>query len=161
VLLITMPTIVALNFKVVPLGMLDYVIATAVLVFIVIETIADKQQWDYQRRKQSATKADRESQADLRKGFLDRGLWAWSRHPNYFAEQAIWVCFYFFSVTASGQWINWSIMGCLLLILLFRGSSTFSEEISASKYSEYADYQHRVPRFFPWHAFAPIVKKHS
>jgi len=81
---------------------------------------------------------------------LDTGLWRFSRHPNYFAEQAIWVCFYLFSVSASGQWLNWSIAGSLLLILLFIGSSTFSEEISAGKYPAYADYQKHVPRFLPF-----------
>ena len=82
-------------------------------------------------------------------GFLHTGLWARSRHPNYFAEQGIWIAFYFFSVAASGQWINWSVSGCLLLVILFRGSSSFSEEISAGKYPEYLRYQQAVPRFIP------------
>jgi steroid 5-alpha reductase family enzyme len=37
----------------------------------------------------------------------------------------------------------------LLLILLFRGSTAFSEEISAGKYPGYAEYQQRVSRFLP------------
>jgi steroid 5-alpha reductase family enzyme len=87
---------------------------------------------------------------DYKKGFLDKGLWALSRHPNYFAEQAIWLCFYFFSVSASGEWFNWSIAGSLLLIVLFQGSSNFSEEISAGKYPDYKAYQQRVPRVIPF-----------
>ena len=35
---------------------------------------------------------------------------------DYFAEQSIWISFYLFSVSASGQWFNWSIAGCLLLV---------------------------------------------
>ncbi|MEM7476892.1 MAG: DUF1295 domain-containing protein [Planctomycetota bacterium] len=149
VLLITLPIVIALNFNMVPLGMLDYVAAIALLIFIIYEAIADKQQWEFQVKKHAASQGDMELHPELAKGFLDRGLWAWSRHPNYFAEQSIWICFYLFSVTASGQWINWSILGSLLLILLFRGSSTFSEEITASKYPGYAEYQHRVARFLP------------
>ena len=38
----------------------------------------------------------------------------------------------------------------LLLIILFKGSSDFSEEISANKYPEYKDYQRSVPRFIPF-----------
>jgi steroid 5-alpha reductase family enzyme len=72
------------------------------------------------------------------------------RHPNYSAEQAIWIVFYFFSVAATGEWLNWSIMGAILLVLLFWGSSTFSESISAGKYPEYSDYQRQVPRFIPF-----------
>jgi len=72
---------------------------------------------------------------------------SWSRHPNYFAEQGLWVAFYLFSVAASGQWINWSVSGSILLLILFRGSSNFSEEISAGKYPAYVQYQKTVPRF--------------
>ena len=71
------------------------------------------------------------------------------RHPNYMAEQAIWVCVYFFSVIATGAWINWSLAGCLLLIILFQGSSDFSEAISAEKYPLYKEYQKKVGRFIP------------
>jgi steroid 5-alpha reductase family enzyme len=52
-------------------------------------------------------------------------------------------------VIVSGLWINWSIVGAMLLLILFQGSSNFSEEIRASKYPEYKDYQSRVPRFIP------------
>jgi steroid 5-alpha reductase family enzyme len=52
-------------------------------------------------------------------------------------------------VVATGQWFNWSIGGAILLLLLFRGSADFSEEISASKYPKYLEYQENVPRFIP------------
>jgi steroid 5-alpha reductase family enzyme len=65
------------------------------------------------------------------------------------AEQAIWILFYLFSVSATGKWINWSIVGCLLLLLLFKGSSDFSEKISSDKYPEYQKYKSLVPRFIP------------
>jgi steroid 5-alpha reductase family enzyme len=80
---------------------------------------------------------------------VQSGLWAKVRHPNYAAEQSIWLVFYVFSVLASGSMINWSMAGCLLLLILFQGSADFSEGISAGKYPAYADYQKRVGRFFP------------
>lgn len=83
------------------------------------------------------------------KGFCDTGLWAISRHPNFFGEQSVWVSFYVFSIAASGRYINWTIVGCLLLILLFQGSADFSEEISAKKYPDYKLYQQRVNKFLP------------
>jgi len=149
ILLFTLPSIIALQFHQAPLNWIDYLAATAMLFFIVFESIADKQHWDYQSKKWAKINSDQKLSEDMKKGFLDKGLWSLSRHPNYFAEQAIWVSFYFFSVAASGQWINWSISGALLLIVLFQGSSQFSEEISASKYPEYKNYQKTKPRFFP------------
>jgi steroid 5-alpha reductase family enzyme len=149
ILLFTIPVIVALQYITVPMGPLDYIAAALMFFFIVFETIADIQQWEYQRKKWALIKAGTELPDDVKKGFLDKGLWAWSRHPNYFAEQSIWVSFYLFSVAASGQWFNWTIAGCLLLIVLFQGSSNFSEEISAGKYPQYKAYQKRVSRFIP------------
>ncbi|MFO7616389.1 MAG: hypothetical protein R6V75_03990, partial [Bacteroidales bacterium] len=58
--------------------------------------------------------------------------------------------FYFFSVVATGRWLNWSVVGALLLVLLFYGSSSFSESISAGKYPGYDEYRRRVPRFIPF-----------
>jgi steroid 5-alpha reductase family enzyme len=65
-------------------------------------------------------------------------------------EQSIWIIFYFFSVISTGEWINWSVAGCLLLVILFKGSSDFSEELSAKKYPEYKKYQKKTPRFIPF-----------
>jgi steroid 5-alpha reductase family enzyme len=149
ILLFTLPAIVALQFNESPMGLFDWIVAAFMLSFILIETIADRQQWDYQSEKQRRIRSGEELTGDYAKGFLDKGIWALSRHPNYFAEQAIWVCFYFFSVAAGGQWINWSAAGALLLIVLFMGSSNFSEEISAGKYPLYAEYQEKVRRFWP------------
>ena len=150
ILLFTLPVIVSLQNVSTPVGLSDYVVATLVFLFIIFETVADIQQWNFQSNKQAMIRAGEELTGDYKKGFPDKGLWALSRHPNYFAEQAIWVCFYFFSVTAGGAWFNWSIAGCLLLIVLFQGSSSFSEEISAGKYPAYKDYQKRVPRLLPF-----------
>ncbi len=150
ILLFTLPILVAFQFNDTPLSLLDYIAAGLMLFFIVYETIADNQHWDYQSKKHYLIENDEALPDDYKKGFLDKGLWALSRHPNYFAEQSIWVSFYLFSVSASGQWINWSIAGSLLLVVLFQGSSVFSEEISSGKYPEYEKYQKRVSRFIPW-----------
>ncbi len=150
ILLFTLPILVAFQFNDTPLGLLDYIAAGLMLFFVVYETIADNQHWNFQSKKHDLIKNDQALTGDCKKGFLDKGLWALSRHPNYFGEQGIWVSFYLFSVAASGQWINWSIAGCLLLVVLFQGSSDFSEEISSGKYPEYSDYQQRVSRFIPF-----------
>lgn len=149
ILLFSLPALVVLQFNNTPLGLLDYIAAALMLFFIVYETIADEQHYKFQSKKHALIKAQETLTGDYKKGFLDKGLWAYSRHPNYWAEQSIWVAFYLFSVAASGQWINWSIAGCLLLLVLFQGSSDFSEEISAGKYPDYKDYQKRVSRFIP------------
>jgi steroid 5-alpha reductase family enzyme len=81
---------------------------------------------------------------------MTEGLWKHVRHPNFTSEQLIWVSFYFFGVAAYGQWINYTIAGPILLILLFVGSSQLTEGISSRKYPGYAIYKKEVPRFIPW-----------
>jgi len=150
ILLFTLPTVVALQFNHQPLDAFDFAVAGFMLFFIGFEAIADIQHWKFQSRKKKFIHSGQVLTGDYKRGFLSKGLWALSRHPNYFAEQAIWISFYLFSVVASGQWLNWSIAGCLLLVLLFQGSSGLGEEISASKYPEYKEYQKRVPRLVPF-----------
>lgn len=148
-LLITLPALVALKGADTPLGVLDYLATTLILAFLVIETVADQQQWNYQQEKHRKIKAGEKLEGEYAVGFTRTGLWKLMRHPNYMAEQGIWIAIYLFSVAATGAWINWSIAGCLLLVILFQGSSDFSESISAEKYPEYKKYQAETGRFVP------------
>jgi steroid 5-alpha reductase family enzyme len=87
---------------------------------------------------------------------MSEGLFRFVRHPNFASEQAIWISFYLFGVAASGKWINWTIAGPLLLVILFVGSSELTEKISSGKYPAYSDYKKEVPRFIPR---LPVKKK--
>ena len=148
ILLMTLPALKSIKGR--PLFWADYLLAGLFLLFVVLETIADQQQWEYHKKKNILAGKGMELPRRFQKGFVDTGLWKYVRHPNYAAEQTIWIVFYFFSVAATGRWFNWSIMGAILLILLFWGSSNFSESISSGKYPEYAEYKRRVPRFVPF-----------
>ncbi|MEX1193308.1 MAG: DUF1295 domain-containing protein [Brumimicrobium sp.] len=148
ILLITFPMIKAIGGS--EINLFDYILAALVIFFIITETIADQQQWNYQKTKHRLIKEGKKLTGIYSKGFVHTGLWSIVRHPNYASEQAIWIVMYFFSVSATGQWLNWSIVGCLLLVILFKGSSDFSEAITNKKYSEYEQYKKITGRFFPY-----------
>lgn len=159
ILLFTLPAVRSLEGL--PLGWTDYLLTLLFLSILLIETLADQQQWNYHKAKRAARDAGNVEGAEgtehadgdlpeiYRKGFVHTGLWGRVRHPNYAAEQGIWLVFYFFSVSATGSWLNWSVMGILLLMVLFWSSSNFSESISAGKYPDYPDYRENTPRFIP------------
>ncbi len=149
ILLFTLPALAAWQGDAKPLNIMDFIAAGLLVFFLVIETIADQQQYDFQQEKYRRKAAGETLHGEYAQGFRSSGLWGRVRHPNYAAEQAIWLSFYLFSVAATGRWLNWSLAGSILLMLLFLGSSDFSEKISAGKYPGYADYQRRVPRFLP------------
>jgi len=148
ILLFTLPAVRSMDGL--PLGWADYLLAALIIALIVVETVADQQQWNYHKEKKKVQAAGGELPDKYKKGFVHTGLWGLVRHPNYAAEQAIWIVFYFFSVAATGIWLNWSVMGAILLVLLFWGSSSLSESISKGKYPDYAEYLKRVPRFIPF-----------
>ena len=78
------------------------------------------------------------------------------RHPNYLGEQGIWLSLYLFAVGAGAACrgiFHWSLIGPLFLVLLFMGSSTLGESISARKYPRYKDYMARVFKYLPLRAF--------
>lgn len=86
-----------------PLGPVDAILTALVLLDLLIEFTADNQQYSFQTFKHSKprmVKPDAEewpgarikwTGEDARLGFVTRGLWAWSRHPNFAAEQTFWV----------------------------------------------------------------------
>jgi steroid 5-alpha reductase family enzyme len=150
IFLFTLPVLYAWKGETTSLGALDYIAAGLMLAFVAIEFIADQQQYDFQTEKYRRINAGEPLDGMYAQGFVSSGLWGMVRHPNYAAEQSVWLSFYLFSVAATGEWINWSIIGVILLILLFIGSSDFSEKISAGKYPAYAKYQSKVPRFIPY-----------
>lgn len=149
ILLFTLPILVAAKATDQSITLIDVLLSCAMLLFIVIETVADQQQWNFHQEKNRLKSSGQSLPEPYAKGFVSSGLWKLVRHPNYACEQSIWIVFYFFSVVATGQWVNWSMAGCLLLVILFQGSSDFSEGISASKYPAYTDYQNKTGRFFP------------
>ena len=129
----------------------DYIFAALFIICVIIEGVADEQMLVFQTEKYRRKNNNEDlSNTIYERGFIQHGLFKYTRHPNYFAEQSFWVIFYLFLVFSTGVWINWSICGCLLYIALFHGSINFGEEISGSKYPEYARYQKEVSRCVPW-----------
>lgn len=155
ILMFTFPALVCMG-STEPFGWVDAIAAVLMFGFILYETIADKQQWDFQSKKWAMIKSGKtleELPSPYNKGFNTHGLWNASRHPNYMAEQAIWVSFYIFSIGAGVGIINWSMIGALLLIVLFTASTNLVEGISGDKYPEYAEYCKKVNKFFPGHKY--------
>jgi steroid 5-alpha reductase family enzyme len=143
-LLITLPAWWAWVHRGTPLGALDALATALFVAFLVGETVADQQQWRFHQEKKA-----RLARGEEGPGFLDRGLFVWSRHPNFFCEQGQWWALYLFSVAAGAPALNGTIAGAVLLTLLFDGSTRFTESISRSKYPAYADYQRRTSRIVP------------
>ena len=165
-MLIAMPSYVVADLAtrsecqsvVVPVTLADYALALLFLALIFLETLADNQQWKFQkekarRRKNGDIDMSKSATDEYAAGFCRSGLFAILRKPNYSCEQSIWICNYVFTVTATGgateYLLNWSFVGCFLLVLLFQGSGAFTEKLSSAKYPAYSRYKKDVPLYIP------------
>ncbi|KAB5570221.1 hypothetical protein GE09DRAFT_699951 [Coniochaeta sp. 2T2.1] len=120
---------------------------------VIWEIFADQQQWNFQNAKKEYQKTAKVplgyKQSDLERGFVTTGLWGYSRHPNFAAEQSIWLFLYQWSCYATKSLYNWTAVGPTFLVMIFQSSTWLTELITAGKYPEYADYQDAVGMFFP------------
>lgn len=129
------------------LNYLDLLATVTFLLLLLIESVADQQQWEFQTEKHALLRRSENLPLEFSAGFPTLGLFSISRHPNYVAEQLLWVVYYLFSVAGTGHWFNPSITGSILLIVLFQGSTLLSEGISSGRHPAYLDYKKIVPRF--------------
>ncbi|KAF2676150.1 DUF1295-domain-containing protein [Lentithecium fluviatile CBS 122367] len=137
------------------LGAYDHFFSKAIFLLVLLEFFADQQQWDYHRAKEQyrrTAKVPKEynfTREQLDRGFNTSGLWAWSRHPNFAAEQGVWMCLYQWCCCESWTYMNWCFVGALSYLILFQSSTWLTELLSASKYAEYKVYKQRVGKFLP------------
>jgi steroid 5-alpha reductase family enzyme len=82
VLAFTSPAALGAYDSAAPFGVLDYVATALFAIMFTIETVADHQMYVYQTEKYRR-KAAGEPAGEYARGFIETGLWAYSRHPNY------------------------------------------------------------------------------
>jgi steroid 5-alpha reductase family enzyme len=119
------------------LGALDALGAALVALGLFFETVGDFQLARF--------RADPASHGRV----LDRGLWRYTRHPNYFGDCCVWWGLY--AIAAATPLGRWTILSPLLLtFLLLRVSGVALLERSIGKRRpEYADYVRRTSAFLP------------
>jgi steroid 5-alpha reductase family enzyme len=119
-----------------PLGVFDGLGIVLWGVGVFFEAAGD---WQLARFKRDPANAGR---------VMDRGLWRYTRHPNYFGDFCVWWGFYLFALSA-GAW--WTIVGPLImsfLLLRFSGVRLLERDIGERR-PAYAEYARRTNAFFP------------
>jgi len=162
ILLFSLPVYGAWSAKT-PLNGWDFVVLAVWAILYFGEVTADQQQWEFQQRKkaliQSAVDLGAVSSGQYADGFISTGLWAYSRHPNFFCEISMWWTYWAWTLSATGQFPNWLMTGPALLTALFLKSTSFTEQISSQKYPRYAKYQESVSKLIPWLPVQDFAKK--
>lgn len=81
---------------------------------------------------------------------MDRGLWRFTRHPNYFGDAVVWWSLWLVAIGAGAAW--WTLVGpALMTLFLVRvsGAALLESDI-AERRPDYAAYIERTSSFVPW-----------
>lgn len=119
------------------LGLLDWAGTAVWAVGLTFEAVGD---WQLSRFK-----ADPANRGTV----MDRGLWRYTRHPNYFGDFCVWWGIWLVALATGSTW--WTVVGpAVMSVLLIRVSGVALLERSLSRRREgYADYVARTSAFFP------------
>ena len=82
---------------------------------------------------------------------MDRGLWRYTRHPNYFGEVCVWWGLWLIALGGAGWGGAWSVVSPLLMtVLLLKVSGvSLQEKDIGERRPAYRDYIERTNAFIP------------
>jgi steroid 5-alpha reductase family enzyme len=121
-----------------PFGWIGQAGLALALAGIVFETVGDAQLVAFKKNPANAGLV------------MDRGLWRYTRHPNYFGDALTWWGLWIVAAeTASGRW---ALIGPVLLtwtLMRWSGAPTVERRLIKTR-GGYADYVARTSAFLPW-----------
>ena len=134
--LVALPILAAINSGT-SLGWLDYAGLALWAFGMFFEAVGDWQMMKF--------KSDPSSKGKV----FDRGLWRYSRHPNYFGECCIWWGFFLLALAAGGWWSILSPLIMTFLLLKVSGVAMLEKDIGERR-PAYAQYTKQTNAFIPW-----------
>jgi steroid 5-alpha reductase family enzyme len=133
----SLPLVPALVWGTRSVGALDWTALVIGIAAAVIEFVADEQMRRFARTK---------SPGDV----MDRGMWRYSRHPNYFGEILFWWSLWFFALAAAPAWW-WTVIGPLAMVTMFLAASIpMLDDRSRARRPSFAAYAKRTSAIVPW-----------
>lgn len=133
--LVSVPAVVSQSSEA-ALFWLDYVGAGLWLVGLFFETVGDFQLARFKSRPGSKGKV------------MDRGLWRYTRHPNYFGDFCVWWGIYLVAVAGGAWWTVFSPIVMSALLMRYSGVGLLEKTITRRR-SGYEEYMARTNAFFP------------
>ena len=137
-LLVSLPVQIGQAFAQPPVGGLGWAGATLSAFGLVFEGVADHQLDRF--------KADPANAGQV----MDRGLWRYTRHPNYFGDACVWWGLGLIACEVPWGWLSLAGPAFLTFTLLKWSGAPLLERGMASTRPGYADYVRRTSGFIPW-----------
>jgi steroid 5-alpha reductase family enzyme len=134
---VSLPVQVSIASEPTPLGAFDALGALLVAVGLFFEAVGDLQLARFRSDPANAGKV------------MDRGLWRYTRHPNYFGDCVVWWGLFAISLaTPAGPWTVLSPVVMTVLLLRVSGVALLERSI-AKRRPDYEAYKRRTSAFLP------------
>ncbi|RKQ72183.1 steroid 5-alpha reductase family enzyme [Litorimonas taeanensis] len=120
-----------------PLGIIAMIGVGLAILGIIFETVGDAQLVRFKRDPNNVGKV------------MDKGLWKYTRHPNYFGDACVW--WGLFLIASETPYGLWTIIGPILLtwtLMRWSGAPTVEGRLHKTR-PGYADYVRRTSGFIP------------
>lgn len=134
--LIILPVLIINKTAGYTLGAIDFIGVTIWVIGFYFETIGDAQLARFIKNPANKGK------------LIQSGLWAYTRHPNYFGEVTQWWGLWLICLSVSGGWLG--IIGPITItFLILKVSGIPMLEKKMAEHPDFAEYKQRVSVFFP------------
>ncbi len=121
------------------LGIWDAIACVITFGAIFIEWLADRQLFQFIRKKKEKGST------------LTSGLWAYSRHPNYFGEMMFWWGLFLFGLAACPQqWYYFVAGGIIITCLFFFISVPLIDKRMLRRRNNYQEVMDNISGIVPW-----------
>lgn len=118
-------------------GILDVLAAIITFAAVMIELVADEQMRNFAKTKKPGE-------------IMTKGLWAYSRHPNYFGEIMFWWGLLLFGIAANPDFW-WTGIGALAITIMFYTASIpMIDKRSLERRPGYAEHMKKTSAIIPW-----------
>ena len=123
------------------IGIIAYIGTSIWAIGVLFEGIGD---WQLSRFKKRRAKLG----SDVTGKVMDKGLWRYTRHPNYFGNATLWWGIFLVACAAPWGWLSF-IGPAFMTLALVKLTGAAHLERTLSQRPEYADYMQRTSGFIP------------
>lgn len=120
------------------LGILDFLGLVVFAIGFVFEVVADRQLKDFL------------ADPDRNTGVMDKGLWRYTRHPNYFGDALLWWGIFLVAAVTPNGWMTILSPVVMTFLLMNVSGVPMLEESLVERRPGYREYMARTNAFFPW-----------
>ncbi|GEM_PF-54852 len=122
----------------VPVNFLDYLATFVAILGTALELVADEQLKAFVKHNKDKT------------AVMTKGIWAYSRHPNYLGEITFWLGLFIFALAVDPSAYWWTGIGFLSMVILFVGISTpMMDKHHLEKRPRYQEVIDQIPGLLP------------